>query len=353
MSTMTVPEIFSALHQRGLVADPLPPELPVRPLGTPWYVRVMAGFGAWLGGLFLLASLMTLFSVLFNSPGGMVVLGLGVLAAAFFIYRVAGDSEAWQQLALACSMAGQFSLGFGAEDLFHLGTVRLAGFLFLLQVALVLLMSGALHRFLSAWFAALAGYYFLFQVHALALGAAALAVAVTWLWLNEAAWTAARRAALWRPVGYALALALLFCEAPFSVLNWTLDWRHENLPPVVPPWCGVLAYALCLMATAGVLARRQAPQKIAIWIVAALLVSAVAWLAPGLLAALLVLILGQAAGKRALIALALLAAIWYLGAYYYQMQITLLQKSGVMLATGAVLIALRFALAALWPEEKP
>jgi uncharacterized membrane protein len=46
------------------------------------------------------------------------------------------------------------------------------------------------------------------------------------------------------------------------------------------------------------------------------------------------------------------AALWYLGAYYYQMQLTLLEKSGVMLATGTVLIALRFALAALWPEQK-
>lgn len=352
MSAMTVSEIFAALHQQGLAADPLAPELPARPLGTPWYVRVMAGFGAWLGGLFLLGSLMTIFSVAANSPGGMMVLGLGVLATAFFIYRAAGDSEAVQQLALACSMAGQFSLGFGAEDFFHLGTVRLAGFLFLLQAVLVFLMTGALHRFLSAWFAALAGYYVLFQMQALALGAAVLAVSVTWLWLNEAAWTAARRAALWRPVGYALALALLFWEAPFSVLSWTLDWGHESVKLGVPHWCGPLAYVLCLVATAGVLARRLAPQKTAVWIVAALLISAVAWLAPGLLAALLVLILGQAAGKRALIGLALLAAIWYLGAYYYQIQITLLQKSGVMLATGAVLIALRFVLSGLWPEKK-
>ncbi|HEX4326952.1 MAG TPA: DUF4401 domain-containing protein [Burkholderiales bacterium] len=353
MSAMTVPQIFAVLHEQGLVADPLVPGLPVRPLGTPWYVRVMAGFGAWLGGLFLLGSVMAILSAVVHSSGGMMVLGAGALVAAYVIYRAAGDREALQQLALACSMAGQFSLGFGVEDLFNLGTVPLAGVLFLLQAALTLLMANPLHRFLSAWFAALAAYWFLFRLQAESLGAALLAASVTWIWLNEAAWTAARRATLWRPVGYALALALLFWEAPFSIISWTLEWGQQSVKLGVPHWLAAPAYALCLAAAAAVLARRLVPQKTAVCVAAALLASAAAWLAPGLLAALLVLILGQAAGKRILTGLALLAALWYLGAYYYQLQLTLLEKSGVMLGTGALLLAMRFALSIFWPEKKP
>jgi uncharacterized membrane protein len=333
------------------VADAQAPELPPRPLGTPWYVRVMTGFGAWLGGLFLLGWLMALFSLVLRSSDGMLILGVSVLIAAFFLYRVARDSEAVQQLALACSMAGQFSLAFGAQEAFHWDTITLAGFLCMLQTFLALVMAGVLHRFLSAWFAAMAGYYFLFQVQAVAFGGALLAVAVTWLWLNEAMWTAARRAPLLRPVGYALALALLFWEAPFS-LRWALDWHYDALRLGVPYWLAPLAYSLCVAAAAGILARRYAPAKAVAWVLAAVLVCAAGWLAPGLLAALLVLILGQATGRRVLVGLALLAAVWYLGTYYYQMQITLLQKSGVMVATGVLLIGLRFLLALLWPEKK-
>jgi uncharacterized membrane protein len=351
MSALPIADVFAELKARGLVADAqLPPLAPV-PAGTPWYVRVMAGFGAWLGGLFLLGSMMALFSVVAKSPGGMLTLGVFALAGAFGLYQVARGSDALEQLGLACSMAGQFAFGFGMEEMFHWDMAALSGFLFVLQVGLVVAMNGVLHRYLSALFAAIAAHWFLYKAQAVPLGGAVLAALVTWIWLNEAAWTAARRATFWKPVGYALALALLFWQAPLS-LRWLFSWGRENLVFAVPGWVAPLAYALCLAAAVGWLARRQAPRAWPRWVAAALLVSAVAWLAPGLLAALLVLILGAAAGNRILVGLALLAAAWYLGAYYYQMQITLLEKSAVMLATGAVLIGLRFALSWLWPKEQ-
>jgi uncharacterized membrane protein len=349
MSAQTVDEVFAELHRRGLVADAQPPALPAAGPDTPWYVRVMAGFGAWLGGLFLLGSIMAFFTAAMRSAGAVTVVGVIALAAAFWLYRVARDSDAVQQLALAASMAGQFAIGFGLSEVFHWRDTSIAGMLLLLQIALVLAMPNGLHRFLSTWFAAIAGYYFLYQLHAQALGAAILAVMVVLVWLNEAAWTAAGRAALCLPVGYALALALLFWQAPYSV-EWLLDWRGRA-GVAVPAMLAPLAYALCLAATAAVLARRHAPGKLVLWVVVALLVSAAAWLAPGLIAALLVLILGEAAGRRGLVGLALLGVVWYLGTYYYRMNLTLLEKSWVMLGTGMLLIALRFVLNRVWREE--
>ena len=350
MSTQTMDQIFASLAARGLVADPQPPALALQAPGTPWYVRVMAGFGAWLGGLFLLGSLMTFFSVMLRSAGGMLALGLCALGAAVGLYRAARDSEALQQLGLACSMAGQFALAFGIEELFHWDSTAIAGFLFLLQVGLVFVMDSVLHRFLSAWFAAVAGYYFLYRMQAVALGGMLLAVGVTWIWLSEHIWTAARRATFWRPVGYALALALLFWHAPLS-MQWVFGWGREEFALGVPYWLAPLAYALCLAGAAGWLAREQAPQAWPRWVVAALLIGASGWLAPGLLAAVLVLVLGAATGHRILTGLAVLAAAWYLGAYYYQMQLSLLEKSWVLIGSGVVLVGLRFALGLLWPKE--
>lgn len=349
MSVPSMAQVFAQLHARGFVADAEPPALAPLPAGTPWFVRVMAGFGAWLGGIFLLGALMALFSMALRSGGGMMVLGMLLIGGAFALYRAAKGSEALQQLGLACSMAGQFALAFGMDEALHLSNAQTAGMLVLLQAFLVVVMDGALHRYLSTLFAAAAGFYFLDHIHAVPLGGAVLAVAVTWIWLTESRWTAAGRAPWLRPVGYALALALLFWQAPFSLDFWR--WGHRDVPAfVLPYWIAPLAYGLCLAVTAAMLAREHAPRAWPRWMAAALVVSGVAWLAPGLIAALLVLLLGANRGSRILCGLALLAAAWYLGAYYYQMQITLLAKSGVMVASGALLIVLRFLMSWLWKE---
>jgi uncharacterized membrane protein len=347
---LSMPDVFAELKARDLVADAQPPVLQAEPPGTPWFVRVMAGFGAWLGGLFLLGSVLGIFAFAFNSKGGMLVLGVLLIGAAFAIYRAAGESEALQQFGLAFSMAGQFSLGFGLSDILRWSSGDFVWALCLMQVALVALMPNSLHRFLSTLFAVIAGYYALQLNYAVALGAVVMAPLVAWIWVYEAEWTAARRASLWRPVGYALALGLLFWQAPLSA-RWIFGGGREAVTFAVPYWFAPLAYAGSLVAVAGVLARQLAPTAWLNWVIAAALVSLAAILAPGLIAALLVLVLGFAAGNRILTGMAILAAAWYLGAFYYQMQITLLEKSGVMLATGVLLLAMRFALPVLWRKE--
>ena len=342
--------VFADLHARGLVAVAQPPLLEAEPPGTPWFVRVMAGFGAWLGGLFLLGSVLGIFAFAFDSKGGMLVLGVLLIGVAFAIYRAAGKSEALQQFGLAFSMAGQFSLGFGLSDMLRWSSGDFVWALCLMQVALAALMPSSLHRFLSTLFAAIAAYYALQMSHAVALGALVIAPVVAWIWISEPEWTAARRASLWRPVGYALALALLFWEAPLSA-RWIFGSGREAVLFAVPYWFAPLAYAGSLVAVSGMLARQLAPKAWVNWVIGAALVSLAAILAPGLIAALLVLVLGFAAGNRILTGMAILAAAWYLGAFYYQMQITLLEKSGVMLATGVLLLAMRFALSVLWRKE--
>ena len=353
MSALGLSEIFARLHAQGLVAQPEAPVLPPYDQESPWYVRLMAGFGAWLGGMFMLGTIMSLFTLALRSAGGMMALGIIMLGIAFALYRAARNSEALQQLGLAASMAGQFALAFGVMDLFHWRSHEIAGFLCLLQIGLVVLMDGVLHRYLSALFAAMAAYWFLAHLHALPLGGAVLAILVAGIWMKEAAWTAANRARLWRPVGHALALALLCWQAPLSLgsmLMWFFNRGSAEL--AVPGWVAPLAYAICLAGVVGEVARSQAPRAWPRWVAAAFVVSAAAWLAPGLLTALLVLVLGVAAGNRALVGLAIVAAAWYLGAYYHQMQTTLLEKSAVMVGTGLVLIALRLLLAKLWPEAE-
>ena len=62
------------------------------------------------------------------------------------------------------------------------------------------------------------------------------------------------------------------------------------------------------------------------------------------IAALFLLILGHATGRRSLEVLGLVALPVFLFLYYHDLQVPLLAKSGIVIASGLVLLALRFFL---------
>ena len=56
----------------------------------------------------------------------------------------------------------------------------------------------------------------------------------------------------------------------------------------------------------------------------------------------MIVVLGFANGNRVLTGLGITALLFYVSAYYYLLEETLLFKSGVLLATGIVLLATRW-----------
>jgi len=66
-----------------------------------------------------------------------------------------------------------------------------------------------------------------------------------------------------------------------------------------------------------------------------------AWPVPGVVVALVVLLLAFAAGRRALQGLAVLALLAALAYYYYALQSTLLVKAAALGMTGIVLVGAR------------
>ncbi len=65
---------------------------------------------------------------------------------------------------------------------------------------------------------------------------------------------------------------------------------------------------------------------------------------PGITAAILVLVLGFQRGQRVLMGLALVFLAVFLIAFYYHLDVTLLVKSGILAASGIVLLGMRWAL---------
>jgi uncharacterized membrane protein len=284
----------------------------------PWYIGLLLGLAGWFAGLFVLVFVG---AVLNSVP---LIAGLGLLGAAFGLYAVDRDGAFVSQLALALSIAGQFALLFGVhEAMFKGGPDSIATLAFIslvIQLALVLAMPNRLHRSMSTIFACIAWAAFVRyglwdqpfwfgpkSAPPLSPGMAILGWIVAWapagagLYLlvrKEAAWMAAGRAEMARPIATGLILGLAFA----TILSQPFEsFRLFGEAPKVG-W-------------------------LALWPILSALASL------GALAAAFAL------GSRGLMGLAVLAALIHVAHFYYAMGGSLLMKSVLMLVMGGACIA--------------
>jgi uncharacterized membrane protein len=64
--------------------------------------------------------------------------------------------------------------------------------------------------------------------------------------------------------------------------------------------------------------------------------------APGLLVCMMVIVLGQAGSNTLLKGIGIAGLLFYASAFYYQLHATLMVKSQILLATGLLLLAVRW-----------
>jgi hypothetical protein len=163
------------------------------------------------------------------------------------------------------------------------------------------------------------------------------------------------RDALWAPVATGLVLGLLLLIP--STLVWNEVWGYRSASQVIafPPWLGTAVLTVVFVVA---IAKLLLETRVA-WtsstgmaaLLAALAVVVVAWPIPGVIVALLVLLLAFAAGQRVVMGLAILALLAVLGHYYYSMQTTLLVKAAALFATGVLLVGARWLVRAAVPRE--
>lgn len=351
MSTNVAQWLWQQLQQRGLVEG----DLPASPPGTsPWYVRTMMGAAGWIGALFLLGFVGAGFFGIWNSVATSLIVGVVLCAGAWLLFRIARASDFAAQFGLATSIAGQVLFIAGLFRAFNMQSPAPYLLIALFEAALVAMMPHFLHRLLSGWSAMLALALALgaYGMPSLAPGIAATIAAV--IWLNETRWLA--HDGLLRPLGYGITLALLQFEG-LSLFQEFNRWMWSGSTLVVMPqytyfigaaMTGIvlLMTALHLLAREGIdVTSRAAPAAIG----ATLALAVLAAFAPGLASAVLILVLGFAAGNRILMGLAAVALLGFISHYYYQLDTTLLMKSLVLAVTGVVLVMTRLALNIAFP----
>ncbi|HYF61731.1 MAG TPA: DUF4401 domain-containing protein [Herpetosiphonaceae bacterium] len=335
---MSLRDVTERLRAEGLLADE-PATLRVLavqpPAESPWYVRVFAGLGAWVAALLLLVFLGAI-DVLENETATLSM-GLLACAAAAAVSRIKERGDFLSQLALSLSLLGQGMFTVAMAMLLD-EPIPAAMAVIGLELALIAAYADQFHRFLSG-LAIVAALLVILMVGeqyelipGLSIALAALAAAVS---INEYALLPTRWWEIIHPLRTSAVVALLGLlilplqhwlyiswwwfsalglGAILAVVGWRiirelgLGWRREWLP-----------VALVLAAGVAVLSVKM----------------------PGVEAALLVLALGFWRSNRTLLGLAAAFLVFYLGAYYYSLQLTLLIKSLAMLAAGLLLLALR------------
>jgi hypothetical protein len=348
---MTAAALWDQLRADGLVEGDYPPP---DHIASPWYVRVMLGIAGWIGALFLLLFIGAASFALLDNAGSAFVLGVLCCAGAFILFRTLSGNDFAEQFGLAVGLAGQAMIVMGLgqalrpEDTpFYFATAGA-----LAVVALVI--PNFLHRALTTGGAALALALGVNQLALHGLAAPILCLGIAFIWLEPQRW--AGGGGILRPVGYGLVLALLMVETVrlFGLQDWFGTGNRESgWMDFYGPLVGRGVTALILLWVAVTLALREGGARgtrIAAGAAgAALVLGLLSLLAPGLSSALLILLLGFAAGNRPLVALGILGLLGFVSHFYYSLEATLLEKSGLLAVTGLCLLAAHLALRRFLP----
>jgi len=308
---------------------------------TPWYVRAMLGIAGWIGAWFLVAFVGAGFVALFSTGPAPAAAGAMLCVGAYAIFRLAPDNDFASQFGLAVSLSGQIMVAIGMFDL--LGDDFTVAFFLAVAVFEAVLAAVCANFVLRVWATAAAAVALGLALpdEAAALASGVAAAGFTAIWLNEPSWV--RHAAIWRPVAWGIALALL-CFDGMLAAGLDISSLGNDVQTASPLllWLGpalvglVLVYAVLRMLQANDMGPTSRIGGAALGAAAALAVVTVG--APGVVTSALIVLTGFAIGNRALFGLGVLALLGYLAHFYYALHMTLLAKSAVLVATGVVLL---------------
>lgn len=341
--------VLARLASRGVI-DAARVETLAATVATPWWLALLQAVAAWIASLLLVS---TFFAplLLAGFGSGAAASGIGgvlLLIAAIWLFgrkRIFTD-----QMALAFSLAGQALVlsafaNFRAAPDIALDRVWLVGLL--VSVVMLLVRSTSTHRTACALLACAHLGLLIGPGNGLMLYAVVLAALAVAAWLGRSHWRTLPAGLPVKPIAHALTLGALACGWLVGVevsREAMQSLAGEVGPAGLMTWLYPAGAGAILLGAAGWLSRATAVALRGVVLGGATLFVIAAWQAPGLITSAALLLAVFHACHRAWTGLVLLAALLYLGEYYYSLQVTLLVKAGALAATGLVLLGLRLVL---------
>lgn len=351
---MTAAELWARLSDEGIVDGARPEPAPPDSL---WFVRVMLGIAGWIGAAFLFGFAAVAMNWVVDDAASAMIAGAVCCAGAFALFRFFQDNDFAEQFALALSLAGQGLLFVGLGQLFRTEGPAFYVAIAAVEALLVFAVANPLHRLLAAGGTAAALALAVDRLGLPGLAAPLLCAALALVWLDPGRW--ATRGRFWRSIGYGLVLALSMVEVfhLFGSDGWYNRVVQASATLRYGPLIGRGLTGAVLVWAAATLAIREgfppASRPFPLAVGAAILLGVVGMAAPGLDAALLILLLGVAAGNAVLMAFGILGLFGFVAHFYYSLDATLLAKSGLLALTGLCLLAASWFLRRVAGVEEP
>lgn len=335
------PDLLQVLASNGLLEESPGAEERRRVRPTPGYVSALTAVGAWLSSWFFLGFVSLGLS---GSESGLIVTGLLLWAGTIWGRRALGErSEFLSYLCLAVNLAGQLMVTLGMAVTGGFGSEPVLGAAFLLQLVALMWFRDRVGCGLFACASVISGGLFFWSWlggFGLNLWLLAVAMLISRLLIGQRGWLLSR----WRQWHGAVALGWCFgfflmvgaWNSGFTWL-WGIGWSWDAPEPAL------LALGLTLLSAANAV-RLQAPLTA---VGGVLLLGALTFTMPGLMAALLVFMLAFHTRSQGASRLSILALLVFGVLYYYNLDLPFLAKSATLIASGLLLLVVRSALRGL------
>ena len=352
-------DIFDKLQQRGLIDANalLETTSDSSQQDNPWFLQALFGFSGLFASLFFVGFLtLLLFETrVFDSSVGLLLIGLVLSATGFTLFRNERlrDNAFVSSLAFAVSVAGQAYVAFALlnGDLYQPMDVWL---FLMLQGFMTLVMSNRVYRLLSALITLCCLVYLLsfYQVPELSLGLLALITIVAHLQRYQLLQYLPIK---WRTAGFNISKAIAYASAImlllFSVYIVAGEYSSNDFVSNTFIYNYYLAQGLLTFASlyaAYLIFKRYSVNLLSksggLIICTIVVLGVISVYVSGLLATSLIIVIAMANSQRVLLGFGIFALVSYIFWYYYQLDTSLLVKSGSMLIIGIVMLLTRWLL---------
>ena len=335
---------WTNLLQAGLV-EGNPPE--TVKLESPWFVKVLLGFSAWLASFFLLGFFgIALWDIIDNSLASSAT-GFVMVGIAFFVLHKS-ENVFLEQMALVLSLAGQGLILVAIFDVSD-SNFRLVGFwVALLQIPLAIFMPNFIHRVLSSYFAIFGISMSLVFLGEPFIYSGILLMLVALLWLNEFRYP--RHMEKVRAIAYGFTLGLILVKGSSLFGSgdlWGLS-TYNKVDLWFKPWMDEVVSGLVLLYLVWQLLRRYEillSEPVALLaLLGTFLLCLASMEAGGITVGITIVLLGFSSSNRVLLGLGIVSLLFFVSRYYYMLDKTLLAKALTLFLVGIVLIVMRWVM---------
>lgn len=239
---------------------------------------------------------------------------------------------------MAISLAGQALIIITLYRDFKTDTELLWLIIAILQIGLASVMPNYIHRLFSSYFATMA--LFASFVSFTSILVPLFMIVAVYLWRYEFKYP--KHIQKMQAFGYGIVLALIQVEASGGYEKLFYMFNHMKHSVIWIPWLESVLTTIVVFYMVFVLIKEHTPKltkELLIVLFSALIaLSCSAFYIPGIMLGVLIVLLGFNHSNRVLLGLGIISLFYYVSAYYYQLNVTLLEKSIIFMLLGVLLL---------------